>query len=133
MVPHQRYSYDGMIPRHGDLGPYVGEEFQRQSGGQSRNWTYYGLTGSRTMLLPQIDSVDTGSMGTGFVWIDRSRCGRERIGREEEGDSSGRVEIGVYDVILRRTPDNEDLVMTTDSEVLCRVVSRWVGQGGKVS
>jgi len=36
-------------------------------------------------------------------------------------------------VILRRTPDNEDLVTTTDSEVLCRVVDRWVGQGGKAS
>ncbi len=41
--------------------------------------------------------------------------------------------MGAYTVILRRTPDHEDLVTTTDSEVLCRVVGRWVGQGGKVS
>ena len=34
-------------------------------------------------------SVGAGSMGTGFVWLDRSRCGSERIGREEEGTSSG--------------------------------------------
>jgi ATP/maltotriose-dependent transcriptional regulator MalT len=27
----------------------------------------------------------------------------------------------------------EDLVTVTDSEVLCRVVARWVGQGGKAS
>ena len=36
-------------------------------------------------------------------------------------------------MILRRTPDHEDLVTVTDSEVLCRVVGRWVGQGGKAS
>ncbi len=34
-------------------------------------------------------SVGTGSMGTGFVWLDRSKCGSERIGREEEGEARG--------------------------------------------
>ncbi len=38
-----------------------------------------------------------------------------------------------YDVILRRTPDHEDLLTATDNEVLCRLVGRWVGQGGKTS
>ena len=78
-------------------------------------------------------SVGMGSMGAGFVWLDRSRCGSERIGREEEGTSSGRAEIGAYAAILRRTPDHEDLLTATDSEVLCRLVGRWVGQGGKAS
>ena len=41
--------------------------------------------------------------------------------------------MGAYTVILRRTPDHEDLLTATDSEVLCRLVGRWVGQGGKVS
>ena len=41
--------------------------------------------------------------------------------------------MGAYGAILRRTPDHEDLVTTTDSEVLWRLVGRWVGQGGKVS
>jgi hypothetical protein len=72
-------------------------------------------------------------MGAGFVWLDRSKCGSERIGREEEGASSGRAEMGAYAAILRRAPDNEDLVTATDSEVLCRLVGRWVGQGGKAS
>jgi hypothetical protein len=36
--------------------------------------------------------------------------------------------MGTYTVILRRTLDHEDLC-----EVLCRVVGRWVGQGGKAS
>ena len=72
-------------------------------------------------------------MGAGFVWLDRSKCGNERIGREEEGVRSGREEVGDYAAILRHTPDHKDLVTTTDSEVLCRVVDRWVGQGGKTS
>ena len=78
-------------------------------------------------------SVGMGSMGEGFVWLNRSKCGSERVGQEEEGTSSGRAEIGAYAAILRRTPDHEDLVTATDSEVLCRLVSRWVGQGGKSS
>jgi hypothetical protein len=41
--------------------------------------------------------------------------------------------MGAYSAILRRTPDHEDLVTATDSEVLCRLVGRWVGQGGKSS
>jgi hypothetical protein len=41
--------------------------------------------------------------------------------------------MGAYTTILRRTPDHEDLVTATDNEVLCRVVGRWVGQGGKTS
>jgi hypothetical protein len=41
--------------------------------------------------------------------------------------------MGTYAVILQRTPDHEDLVTATDSEVLCIVVGRWVGQGGKTS
>ncbi len=68
-------------------------------------------------------SVGTGRMGAGFDILRASshsflKCGSERIGREEEGASSGRAEMGAYTVILRRTPDHEDLVTTTDREVL---------------
>jgi hypothetical protein len=50
--------------------------------------------------------------------VDRSlgEYGNERIGREEEGTSSGRAEMGAYAAILRRTPHHEDLVTATDSE-----------------
>jgi ribonuclease HI len=58
-------------------------------------------------------SVGTGRMGAGFVWLDRSKCGSERIGREEEGASSGRAEMGACTAILRRTPNHEDLVTAT--------------------
>lgn len=48
-------------------------------------------------------------MGTGFVWVDRSECGSEWLGREEEGTSSGKSEMGSFTVILRHTPDHDDL------------------------
>jgi hypothetical protein len=49
--------------------------------------------------------------------MDRSlgRCGSERIGRDEEGTSSGRSELGGYAAILRHTPDTQDFVTATDS------------------
>ena len=67
--------------------------------------------------------------------MDRSlkRCDSERIGRDEEGTSSGRTELGGYTVILKHTPDTQDLLTSTDREVLSRLVQRWIDQGGKVS
>jgi hypothetical protein len=115
------------------------DECKVQLGGPEKEW----WTGTEMGLLRAYwfaghvtasdGSLGTGSMGAGFVWLDCSKCGSERIGREEEGASSGRAEMGAYGAILRRTPDHEDLVTATDSEVLCRVVGRWVGQGGKAS
>jgi hypothetical protein len=68
-------------------------------------------------------------MGAGFTWMDSSlkRCGSERIGREEEWTSSGRADLGGYAGILKHTPDTQDLVTATGSEVLCRLVRRWIG------
>ena len=43
------------------------------------------------------------------------------------------MEMGAYAVILQHTPDHEDLITSTDNEVFCRLVDRWVGQGGKTS
>jgi ribonuclease HI len=115
------------------------DECKVQLGGPEEEWwagTEMGLLRAYWFdghVTASDGSVGTGSMGAGFVWLDRSKDGSERVGREEEGTSSGRAEMGAYAAILRRTPDNEDLVTATDSEVLCRVVDRWVGQGGKAS
>jgi hypothetical protein len=56
-------------------------------------------------LIGNSDSVGPGCMRAGFTWMDRSleSCGSERIGREEEGMSSGRVAVGRYAGILKRT------------------------------
>ena len=69
-------------------------------------------------------SVGSDCMGAGFTWMDSSLkcCGSERIGRDEEGTSSGREELGGYSAILKSTPDTQDLVTVTDSEVLYRLV-----------
>ena len=55
-------------------------------------------------------------------WSGTELGDNERVGREEEGTSSGREEIGAYVVILRHTPDHENLITSTDSEVLGRLV-----------
>ena len=72
-------------------------------------------------------SVGSDCMGAGFTWMDSSLkcCVSERIGSDEEGTSSARAELGGYTVILKRTADTQDLVTTTDSEVLYRLVRRW--------
>ena len=61
-------------------------------------------------------SVGPDCIVAGFTWMDRSlkRCGSERIGRDEEGTSSGRAELGGYAAILKRTPDTQDLITVTD-------------------
>jgi hypothetical protein len=43
------------------------------------------------------------------------------------------VELGGHAAILKRTPDTEDSVTETDSEVLYRLVRRWIGQSGNAS
>ena len=50
------------------------------------------------------------------------RYGSERIGRDEEETSSERAELGGFAAILKPTPDTQDLVTVTDSEVLYRLV-----------
>jgi hypothetical protein len=67
--------------------------------------------------------VGAGSMGSGFVWLYRSKCGSERIGREVEGKSSGRAEMGTYAAILRRTPDHEDLLYGIIKFTTCTLVT----------
>ncbi len=83
------------------------DEYRVQLEGPEKEWwadTELGLL--RVYQFPghvttSDGSVGAGSMGTGFVWLDRSKCGSERIGRKEEGTSSGRAEMGAYVVILR--------------------------------
>jgi hypothetical protein len=79
----------------------------------------------KTRLINEMSdgSVDSDCMGAGFTWMDSSKhCVSERIGRDEEGTSSGREKLGGYTAILKHTPVTQDLVTTTDSEVLHRLV-----------
>ena len=75
------------------------------------------------------DGMTTRKTSVGYSWKDQRKNG----GMTRNWTISGREEMGAYDTILRRTPDHEDLLTTTDSEVIYRLVGRWVGQGGKAS
>ena len=68
-----------------------------------------------------------------FGWIARNAGANASEERRRALDRGERRWELTLTAILRRTPDHEDLVTATDSEVLCRVVGRWVGQGGKAS
>ncbi len=64
-------------------------------------WTGTELGLLRTYHFPghataSDESVGSDCMGAGFTWMDSSlkHCGSERIGRDEEGTSSGRAELG---------------------------------------
>jgi len=113
-----------------------------------KDFFYFRLTRNEVNLVSsdkryvEFDNGFVGERVFSLIGVHLNRCeakrvcnlhGSERVGREEEGTRSGRAEIGAYSAILRHTPEHEDLVTTTDSEVLCRLVSRWVGQGGKTS
>jgi hypothetical protein len=69
----------------------------------------------------------------GYSWKDHRKNGG--LSRNFPGHvTSSDISVGSGSMgVLRHTPDHEDLLTSTDSEVLCRLVGRWVGQGGKAS
>ena len=66
-------------------------------------------------------SVGSDCMGAGFTWMDRSlkRCGSERIGRDEEGTSSGRTGQGGK-VSLSNTADADILELVDEGKTLAK-------------
>jgi ribonuclease HI len=55
-----------------------------------------------------------------------------RVGREEEGTSSNRPELGGIVLALQSAALSEDVLLLCDNEaVLCTI--KWVGQGGKAT
>ena len=142
MVPYQRYPnndmFSGMeiwVPKSGkNYSPESIEEIWEacrndtpkdeckvQLEGPEKEWwagTEMGLLRAYWFaghVTASDGSVGTGSMGEDFVWLDRSKCGSERIGREEEVTSSGREEMGAYAAILRRKGGRKLQVARTDN------------------
>ena len=71
-----------------------------------------------------------GTMGAGSV---RRDAGNQKdcsghIGREEEGTSSNRPELGALLDALEMARRDEDLVYSGDSQAAIKVVLRWVGE-----
>jgi ribonuclease HI len=75
-----------------------------------------------------------GKMGSGccrFQGVAADKC--TRVGREEEGTSSNRPELGGAVLALETAALSEDVLLLCDNEAVLRVIKRWVGQGGKAT
>jgi ribonuclease HI len=55
------------------------------------------------------------------------------VGREEEGASSNRPELGGVVLSLQSAALSEDALSLCDNETVLRVIKKWVGQGGKAT
>ena len=94
----------GTTPRKTSAG-YTWKD-QRKNGGQSRNWAFWELISSPVTSQCLMTRWVLGVWGQdSFGWTDRSVV----------------------------APDHEDLLTSTDNEVLYRLVGRWVGQDGKAT
>jgi len=58
---------------------------------------------------------------------------RARVGKEEEGASSNRPELGGVVLALQSAALSEGALLFCDNEAVLRVIKKWVGQGGKVT
>ena len=91
----------------------------------------YGFQG---VTLGVDGSCKDGRMGSGcctFGGKDEGKCAR--VGREDEGVSSNRPELGAVVLALQSVGLNEDALLLCDNEVVLCVIRKWVGQGGKAT
>jgi len=56
---------------------------------------------------------------------------QRKVGCEEEGSSSNRLELAAFVLALCGTPVTEPMLYLCDNQALLKVVKRWVGEGGK--
>ena len=91
----------------------------------------YGFQG---VTLGVDGSCKEGKMGSGchkFREEGEGKCAR--VGREEEGMSSNRPELGGVVLALQSAALSEDALLMCDNEAVLRVIRKWVGQGGKAT
>jgi ribonuclease HI len=76
-----------------------------------------------------------GTIGSGcykFQGEEADKC--VRVGREEEGTSSNRLELGGVVVALQSAALScEDVLLLCDKAAVLCVIKKWVGQGGKAT
>ena len=71
-------------------------------------------------------------MGVGHVNLRKKRKRQQRkVGCEEEGSSSNRLELAAFVLALCGTPATKPLLYLCVKQVLLKAVKRWVGEGGK--
>ncbi len=96
--------------------------------GQLGGYRFQGVT------LGVDGSCKDGKMGSGchkFNEEGEDKCAR--VGREEEGTSSNRPELGGVVLALRSAALSDDALLLCDNEAVLRVIKKWVGQGGKAT
>ena len=96
-----------------------------QLGGYEFQGAIFGVDGS----------CKDGKMRSGcckFQGEEADKCAR--VGREEEGTSSNRPELGGVVLALQSAALREDVVLLLcdNAAVLC-AIKKWVGQGGKAT
>jgi len=57
---------------------------------------------------------------------------QRKVGREEEGSSSNRLELAAFVLALRGTPVTTPMLCLCDNQALVKAVKRWAGEGEKV-
>ena len=73
-------------------------------------------------------------MGAGCMNLRKKRKRQQRkVGREEKGSSSNRLELAAFVLALRGTPVTKPMVHLCDNQALLKAVKRWVGEGGKAT
>jgi ribonuclease HI len=68
-----------------------------------------------------------------MLQIQGGRGRRVRVGREEEGTSSNRPELGGVVLALQSAALSEDILLLCDNEAVLCALKKWVGQGGKAT
>ena len=73
-------------------------------------------------------------MEAGYVNLRKQRKRQQRkVGREEEGSISNRLELAAFVLALRGTPMTKPMLYLCDNQALLKAVKRWVGEGGKAT
>jgi len=73
-------------------------------------------------------------MGAGCMNLRKKRKRQQRkVGREEKGSSSNRLELAAFVLALRGTPVTKPMVHLCDNQALLKAVKREVGEGRKAT
>ena len=116
------------------------DECEVQLQGPERNFwlgTEVGLLGGynfRGITFGIDGSNSDGAMGAGCCCLEEPSLDcHARVGREQEGTSSNRPELGSLLLALRTASTDQDALIFSDNESVLKTVKKWVGEGGKAT
>ena len=97
---------------------------------------FIGTHGFQGEIFGVDGSCKDGTMGPGcckFQGEEAHKCARSRVGREEEGTSSNRPELGEIVLALQSAALSEDVLLLCDNAAVLCAIKKGVGQGGKAT